>query len=147
MPVYKNEAKQTNEQLTGAGLRVAGSSLLHYTLTQVGLLWRWSARPRPGLNPASTLAAALRPLSPHTPATYRHMQAFITASNSIVHAASISQEICNYTVVQNVYITDNSNQSNKWKPLYEYIRNTFNWGYNPFIKYCSSKVKALVSVH
>lgn len=61
-----------NKELTSAGLRVAGPALLHYALTQVRLLWRWPTGPNPGLDPSTTLAAALCPLAPHTPATWRH---------------------------------------------------------------------------
>lgn len=66
------QAHTESEELTHAGLGVAGPALLHHTFTQVWLLRRRLAGPSPGLNPTSTLTTALCPLTPHTPATWRH---------------------------------------------------------------------------
>lgn len=65
------QAHMEDEQLTCAGLGVAGSALLQHPLAQVRLLRRRLTGPSPGLYAASTLAAALRPLTPHTPAFWR----------------------------------------------------------------------------
>lgn len=66
------EAHTEDEELTSAGLWVTRPALFHHTFTQVRLFRRWLTASGPSLNPASALTAALRPLTPHTPATWRN---------------------------------------------------------------------------
>lgn len=58
-----------DEDLTPAGLRVAGPPLLHHPFTQVRLLRGGLTGPSPCLYSASTVAATLCPLAPNAPAT------------------------------------------------------------------------------